>query len=60
MGSISSSFGRVSVDFFRDEYQDSIGNLSHIHALTGMHRGNLSEVLDLAHSLITLISSATL
>lgn len=34
---------KVSHAFFRDEYQDCSGNLSHIHGLFGLFRGDMND-----------------
>ena len=43
MKSTSSCLKKVIVGFFRDEYQPEIGNLSHIHALIGLLRKDMSD-----------------
>lgn len=42
--STSTKLNRVSHAFFRDEYQESSANLSHIHGLIGLHRGDMDDV----------------
>ncbi len=41
--STTTILGRVAHAFFRDEYQESSGNLSHIHGLLGLHRGEMDK-----------------
>ena len=41
--STSTRLGRVTHAFFRDEYQDCSGNLSHIHGLVGLFRGDMDD-----------------
>lgn len=41
--STTTKLGRVSHAFFRDEYQECAGNLSHIHGLFGLHRGAMNN-----------------
>jgi hypothetical protein len=43
MNSVSTLLGSVVVGFFRDKYQESTGNLSHIHALVGLDRGVMNN-----------------
>ena len=43
MNSTSSALKRVVLGFFRDEYQESSGNLSHIHALVGLDRSDMDN-----------------
>ena len=42
--STSTKLGKVSIAFFRDEYQDCSGNLSHIHGLVGLDKGDMNDV----------------
>lgn len=42
--STSTKMGKVSIAFFRDEYQDCSGNLSHIHGLIGLHKGTMNDL----------------
>ena len=41
--STSSILGRVVPAFFRDEFQEESGNLSHIHGLIGLHKGDMND-----------------
>ena len=51
--SIYSPFHPCETIFARDEYQDSVGNLPHIHALIGMDRSNMTtEQLDRVDDLV--------
>jgi hypothetical protein len=51
--SVYSPFHPCDVIFARDEYQDSVGNLPHIHALIGMDRDRMSpEQLEKVDELI--------
>ena len=43
MNTTSTLLRKVIVGFFRDEYQESSGNLSHIHALVGLCRGAMDN-----------------
>lgn len=43
MNSVSTLLGSIVVGFFRDKYQESSGNLSHIHALVGLDRGVMNN-----------------
>ncbi len=53
MTSSSTTLGKVLPAFFRDEYQDDSGNLSHIHGLIGLLRADMenSEFKDFVCSL---------
>ena len=35
--------GRVRLAFFHDEYQESSGNLAHMHGLFGVYRDEVSD-----------------
>ena len=41
--STTTKLGRVSHAFFRDEYQECVGNLSHIHGLLGLYSGDMKD-----------------
>ena len=43
MESTCTKLGRVSIGFFRDEYQECSGNVSHIHGLIKLQKGDLSD-----------------
>jgi hypothetical protein len=43
MESSNTALGKVTYAFFRDEYQECSGNLSHIHGLMRLERGDRTE-----------------